>query len=210
MKTATASSNKNISSLLKVPNNRDYKKTNISALTKIFNKLILLTGENPKREGLKNTAKRAAKAWLALTRGYNYKPQNIINNALFACPNDEIVIVKDIELFSICEHHLLPFTGKCHVGYIPNGKVIGLSKIARIINLYSKRLQIQEKLSQQIADCCMQFIAPKGAIVLIEATHLCMSMRGVKKYNAVTKTLASTGIFKNNNILKQNFLNLIK
>lgn len=182
---------------------------NINSLIKIFNQLIILIGEDPERTSLKNTAQRAAKAWLSLTTGYSINPQDIINNALFDCHNDEMVIVKNIELSSICEHHLLPFIGKCHVGYVPNGKVVGLSKIARIIEVYAKRLQLQEKLTQQIAECFMQFISPKGVIVAIEATHLCMSMRGIKKDNAITKTLATTGILKENSQLKQEFLNSI-
>lgn len=203
---STIYANKHIASLT-----HDYleQEQNINALIKTFNQLIILIGEDPERTSLKNTAQRAAKAWLSLTTGYSMNPQDIINNALFDCHNDEMVIVKNIELSSICEHHLLPFIGKCHVGYVPNGKVVGLSKIARIIDVYAKRLQLQEKLTQQIAECFMQFISPKGVIVAIEATHLCMSMRGIKKDNAVTKTLATTGILKDNSQLKQEFLNAI-
>lgn len=185
------------------------REKNINMLTKVFNELILLIGEDPNRSGLKNTAARAASTWLFLTSGYTMSSKNIINNALFDCSNDEMVIVKDIELFSMCEHHLLPFIGKCHVGYIPNGKILGLSKIARIVDAYARRLQIQENLTQQIADSLMKVIIPKGVIVVIEAMHLCMTMRGVRKNSAVTKTLATTGLLKEKTELKQEFLTAI-
>jgi len=188
------------------PVNSTNPENHINKLTKIFNDLILLLGEDPQRAGLKDTATRAAKAYMFLTSGYNMDPKDIINNALFDCPNDEMVIVKDIELFSICEHHLLPFTGKCHVGYIPNGKVIGLSKIARIVDIYARRLQIQENLTKQIAESLTTTINSKGVIVIIEATHLCMAMRGVSKSSVITKTLATTGLLKENSDLKQEFL----
>ena len=182
---------------------------NINMLTKIFQELLLLIGEDPNRSGLKNTAVRAANSWLFLTSGYTVKPKDIINNALFDCSNDEMVIIKDIELFSICEHHLLPFIGKCYVGYIPNGKIVGLSKIARIIDIYARRLQVQENLTQQIADALMKTISAKGVIVVIEAMHLCMMMRGVRKNSALTKTLATTGLFKEDSNYKQEFLHAL-
>jgi len=133
-------------------------------------------------------------------------PKDIVNNALFDCQNNEMVIIKDIELFSICEHHLLPFIGKYHVGYIPNGKIVGLSKVAKIVDTYARILQVQENLTLQIAEALMQTIEPNGVIVAIEAMHLCMMMRGVGKSSAITKTIATIGSFKENNALKQEFL----
>ena len=188
------------------PVNAADREKNINMLTKIFHELILLIGEDPNRNGLKNTAARAANAWLFLTSGYTMSHKNIINNALFDCSNNEMVIIKDIELFSMCEHHLLPFIGKCHVGYIPSGRIIGLSKIARIVDMYARRLQVQENLTQQIAESLTKAINPKGVIVVIEAMHLCMTMRGVRKNSAITKTLAVTGLLKEKSDLKQEFL----
>ncbi len=178
----------------------------INKLAKVFNELILLIGEDPNRSGLKDTALRAANAFLFLTSGYSMNSKDIVSKALFECINDEMVIVKDIELFSICEHHLLPFIGKCHVGYIPNGKIVGLSKIARIVDVYARRLQVQENLTQQIAESLMKTIGAKGVVVVIEAMHLCMMMRGVRKSSAITKTLATNGLFKEKSELKQEFM----
>ena len=181
----------------------------IERLAELYQKLILLIGEDPNREGLKDTATRAAKSLLFLTSGYNTLPKDEVNDALFTCHSDEMIIVKDIELFSICEHHLLPFIGKCHIGYIPNGKIVGLSKIARVVDVYARRLQIQEHLTKQIADAIAEILMAKGVIVIIEAMHLCMMMRGVQKSSVITKTLATTGVFKNNSQFKQEFLQTI-
>ncbi|MGH8477515.1 MAG: GTP cyclohydrolase I FolE, partial [Methylococcales bacterium] len=149
-----------------------------------FLNIIKEIGEDPEREGLKSTPRRAAEAFKFLNRGYRQNLDNVLNGAIFEADTEDMVIVKDIELYSLCEHHLLPFIGKCHVGYLPDGKVLGLSKIARIVDMYGRRLQIQEKLTKQIADAIKLAIAPKGVAVVIEAKHLCMMMRGVEKQNS--------------------------
>ena len=167
-------------------------KETIEQLTKA---LLENIGENPDREGLIKTPTRVAKAWEFFSRGYNQNIDDIINGAIFNEDAKDMVIVRDIEFFSLCEHHLLPFFGKAHVGYIPNGKVIGLSKIPRIIDMYSRRLQVQERLTSQVADKLMQALDPRGALVVIEAEHLCMSMRGVQKPGSLTLTSAVRGLF---------------
>ena len=154
----------------------------------IYKKLLKIVGEDSKREGLRATPRRAAKAFEYLTAGYKKDPQEVINNAIFESDNDEMIIVKDIELYSLCEHHLLPFFGKCHVGYIPNGKIIGLSKVARVVDIFARRLQVQENLTKQIAETLMQSTGARGVAVVIEAKHLCMMMRGVEKQNSTMIT----------------------
>jgi GTP cyclohydrolase IA len=171
--------------------------------------LIEGLGEDPDREGLRDTPTRAAKAMQFLTRGYSQSLADIVNNALFESKIDEIVMVKDIELYSLCEHHLLPFIGRCHVGYLPNGKVIGLSKIARIVDMFARRLQIQEQLTQQIAEAIMNSAGARGVGVIIEARHLCMAMRGVEKQNSVMKTSVLLGSFRDNPPTRSEFLQLI-
>lgn len=173
-----------------------------SILTKI--------GENPSRDGLLSTPRRVDQALRYLTSGYRMDPDTLLNKALFDVAYDEMVIVRDIELFSLCEHHLLPFFGKCHVGYIPNGRVIGLSKIPRLVDMYAKRLQVQERLTTQIADTLNQKIHPRGVAVVIEAQHLCMIMRGVEKQNSVAVTSAMLGVFKDNQNTRNEFLNLVR
>jgi len=174
-----------------------------------FAQIILGIGEDLNREGLLDTPKRAAKAFKFLNNGYDKTLESVLNGAIFTAETEDMVIVKDIELYSLCEHHLLPFIGKCHVGYLPQGKVLGLSKVARIVDMYARRLQIQEKLTKQIADAIEQAIDARGVAVVIEAKHLCMMMRGVEKQNSVMTTSVMTGIFRNHISTRSEFLNLI-
>ena len=167
-------------------------------------------GEDPKREGLQKTPERAARAMEYLTRGYRQTVDEVVNNAVFESDNDEMILVKNIELYSLCEHHLLPFIGKCHVAYIPTGKVIGLSKIARIVDMFARRLQIQENLTKEIADTLMAAIAPAGVGVIIEASHLCMMMRGVEKQNSMMTTSMMLGSFRTDDRTRSEFLRLIR
>ena len=172
--------------------------------------LLAQLGEDPTREGLLDTPKRVEKAMRFLTSGYQADVQAILNNALFTVDYNEMVIVKDIDFYSLCEHHLLPFFGRCHVAYIPNGKVIGLSKIPRLVEIFSRRLQIQERLTNQIAETIRETIRPLGVAVVMEAAHLCMSMRGVEKQNSVAVTSAMLGIFRDSARTRMEFLDLIK
>ncbi|HEY5718444.1 MAG TPA: GTP cyclohydrolase I FolE [Motiliproteus sp.] len=174
-----------------------------------FTTIIRAVGEDPTREGLVDTPARAAKAFEYLTSGYRKTLDEVVNGALFDSDNSEMVIVKDIELYSMCEHHLLPFIGKCHVAYIPSGRVIGLSKIARIVDMYARRLQIQENLTKQIADSIMQITAASGVGVVVEAKHMCMMMRGVEKQNGVMKTSMMLGQFRKNAATRAEFLSLL-
>ncbi len=173
-------------------------------------KLLADLGEDPAREGLRDTPKRVEKAYKFLTSGYGADIDQILNNALFAVDYSEMVIVKDIDFYSLCEHHLLPFFGKCHVAYIPSNRVIGLSKLPRIVDMFARRLQVQERLTNQIADTIRDKIAPLGVAVVMEATHLCMSMRGVEKQNSFAVTSAMQGAFRNNARTRMEFLELIK
>tara|TARA_R110001592_G_scaffold116059_1_gene316895 strand:- start:35935 stop:36486 length:552 start_codon:yes stop_codon:yes gene_type:complete len=177
--------------------------------TDCFKKIIESTGEDTSRPGLLDTPERAAKAFDFLTRGYHQTLDEVINNALFPSESSEMVIVKDIELYSLCEHHLLPFIGKCHVAYIPNGKVLGLSKVARIVDMFARRLQIQENLVTQIAKTVEKVTEAQGVAVIIEAKHMCMMMRGVEKQNSVMKTSAMLGSFRENQATRHEFLSLI-
>ncbi len=161
------------------------------------------------REGLVDTPRRAAAAFRFLNSGYNQRLERVLNNAVFEADTEDMVIVKDIELYSLCEHHLLPFIGKCHVAYLPKGKVIGLSKVARIVEMYARRLQIQERLTKQIADAIQTAINPAGVAVVIEAKHLCMMMRGVEKQNSVMTTSSMLGLFRKQISTRSEFLNLI-
>ncbi len=179
-------------------------------MKKAFTEIIQACGEDVNREGLVDTPKRAAKAFSYLTRGYNQTLDEVVNGALFESDNSEMVLVKDIELYSMCEHHLLPFIGKVHVAYIPSGKVIGLSKIARIVDMYARRLQIQENLTKQIADANMQVTDAAGVGVVVESQHLCMMMRGVEKQNGVMKTSMMTGTFRSNPATRSEFFSLIR
>ena len=175
-----------------------------------YREILKGLGENPEREGLLDTPKRAAKAMQYLCHGYQQSLEEIVNGALFASDNDEMVIVKDIELYSLCEHHLLPFIGKAHVAYIPTGKVLGLSKVARIVDMYARRLQIQENLSRQIAEAVQQVTGALGVAVVIEAQHMCMMMRGVEKQNSSMVTSVMLGEFRENAATRSEFLSLIR
>jgi len=172
--------------------------------------MLIKMGEDPTREGLLNTPARVNESLRFLTSGYRMNADDLLNKALFDVVYDEMVIVRDIELFSLCEHHLLPFFGKCHVGYIPNGRVIGLSKIPRLVDMYARRLQVQERLTTQIAETINQKIHPRGVAVVIEAQHLCMIMRGVEKQNSVAVTSSMLGVFKENQNTRNEFLNLVR
>ena len=175
-----------------------------------FRKIIESIGEDPKREGLLKTPHRAARAFEFMNQGYQKNLKDIVNGAIFTSDSDEMVIVKDIELYSLCEHHLLPFFGRAHVGYIPNGKIIGLSKIARIVDMYARRLQVQENLTKQIAESLMEVTGALGVGVVIDARHLCMMMRGVEKQNSVMKTSCLLGAFRNEESTRKEFLTLIQ
>lgn len=179
-------------------------------MAEMYKKLIEGIGEDVSREGLQGTPRRAAEAFRFLTHGYGLKVEDVVNGAIFESDNDEMVIVKDIELYSLCEHHMLPFFGKCHVGYIPRGKIIGLSKIARIVDVFARRLQVQENLTQQIARTVMQHTQARGVGVVIEAKHLCMMMRGVGKQNSAMKTSAMLGLFRSSISTRGEFLSLIR
>lgn len=172
-------------------------------------KVLELLGEDPKREGLLKTPNRVAKALQFLTEGYDQDPKEILNQALFSTSNDEMVLVRDIEFYSMCEHHMLPIIGRAHVAYIPNGKVVGLSKIPRIVNVYARRLQIQEQMTEQIADAILETIKPKGVAVVVHARHMCMEMRGVQKINSTTVSSALRGLFKSDERTRNEFYNLI-
>ncbi len=174
-----------------------------------FLKIIESTGEDTQRPGLLDTPQRAAKAFEYLTSGYTMDLDKVINNALFPSDSEEMVIVKDIELFSLCEHHLLPFIGKCHVAYIPNGQVLGLSKVARVVDMYARRLQIQEALAQQVASTIQQVTNAQGVGVIVEAKHMCMMMRGVEKQNSSMKTSAMLGTFRSHQSTRNEFLTLL-
>ena len=181
-----------------------------ASLAELTREMLLRLGEDPQREGLQRTPERMAQALEFLTKGYQEDPQEILRGALFTEEYDEMVIVKDVEMFSLCEHHLLPFFGKVHVAYIPNGKVIGLSKIPRLIDVFARRLQVQERLTMQIAECIQQAIAPEGVGVVIEARHLCMMMRGVEKQHSSAVTSSMLGAFRNEENTRQEFLSLIR
>jgi GTP cyclohydrolase I len=172
-------------------------------------KVLELLGEDPKREGLLKTPSRVAKALKFLTEGYDQDPKEILNQALFSTSNDEMVLVRDIEFYSMCEHHMLPIIGRAHVAYIPDGKVVGLSKIPRIVNVYARRLQIQEQMTEQIADAILETIQPKGVAVVVHARHMCMEMRGVQKINSTTVSSALRGLFKSDERTRSEFYNLI-
>jgi GTP cyclohydrolase I len=167
-------------------------------------------GENPDREGLQKTPERVEKALRFLTKGYGEDPQSLLNNALFTVSYDEMVIIRDIDVFSLCEHHLLPFYGRAHVAYLPNGKVVGLSKIPRLVDMFARRLQVQERLTVQIAEAIEETVKPRGVGVVIEAMHFCMMMRGVEKQNSVAVTSCMLGAFRDQLMTREEFLALIK
>lgn len=174
-----------------------------------YKEILRLLGEDPGREGLVKTPERVAKALQFITKGYQEDGGEIIRSAIFNEEYKQMVLVKDIELYSTCEHHVMPFIGKCHVAYIPNGKITGLSKIARVVETYARRLQVQERLTVQIRDCIQDALSPLGVAVVIEASHTCMTLRGVQKANAITTTSAFSGIFLKDERTRNEFLNLI-
>ena len=176
----------------------------------LYSALLDAIGEDPAREGLRDTPERAAKAMRFLTQGYTQSLDNVLNGAVFESDSEEMVIVRNIELYSLCEHHLLPFIGKAHVAYLPSGKVIGLSKLARIVDMYARRLQIQENLTRQIADAILDVTAGQGAAVVIEAQHMCMMMRGAEKQNSTMTTSCMLGRFRRDVNTRQEFLQLIR
>ena len=179
------------------------------SIEKAIREILIGIGEDPERQGLKNTPDRIARMYKELTVGYRVSPQEIINGAIFDIKYDEMVIVKDIEFYSLCEHHLLPFFGTCHVAYVPNGKIIGLSKIPRIVEVFSRRLQVQEKMTVEIADFLDKVLNPEGVAVVAEAYHLCMAMRGIKKAKAKMLTSAMHGVFKEDERTRIEFLSFI-
>ncbi len=183
---------------------------NIPDLAGHIRQTLAALGEDPEREGLTATPERAAKALAFLTQGYETRLEDIVSNALFTTANDEMVILKDIELFSLCEHHMLPFFGRVHIGYLPDGKVIGVSKLARIVDLFARRLQIQEQLTQEIAQAVLEVTGARGVGVLVEARHLCMMMRGVEKQNSIMKTSMMLGLFRKNAATRAEFLSTIQ
>ena len=180
------------------------------SLSSNYKEVIVNLGEDPSREGLLKTPERVAKAMQFLTQGYDQNPQEILKSAMFAEKYDEMVIVKDIEVYSLCEHHMLPFFGKCHIAYIPDGHIVGLSKFPRMVDAFSRRLQVQERLTDQIRDCLDETLNPQGVAVCIEAQHLCMQMRGVQKQNSITTTSAFSGAFMEEDITRQEFMSLVK
>jgi GTP cyclohydrolase I len=175
-----------------------------------YRSIITEIGEDPLREGLLKTPERVAKAMKYLTHGYEVNADDIVNQAIFHEAYSEMVLVKDIEVYSLCEHHMLPFFGKAHIAYIPDGKIVGLSKLPRVVDAYARRLQVQERLTIEIRDCIQRTLSPKGVAVVIECCHMCMQMRGVQKQNSVTTTSAFTGLFLKNDATRKEFINLVQ
>ena len=190
--------------------NIEENEINIEKVSELIKELLAEVGEDPEREGLLRTPYRVAKAYEFLTHGYRSNIDEIVNGAIFEEDHNEMVIVRDIDMYSMCEHHLIPFYGKVHVAYIPNGKVIGLSKIPRIVEVFSRRLQIQERLTKQIADTLMEILEPEGVGVVVEAYHMCMMMRGVQKQNSFTVTSAMRGVFMDDIRTRNEFLGLVR
>lgn len=184
-------------------------KLNLENIEKSIKTLLEELGEDVNREGLLRTPHRVAKAYEYLTQGYNKKIKDVLNGAIFEEKYDEMVIVKDVDFYSMCEHHLLPFFGKVHIAYIPDGKIVGLSKIPRVIDVFARRLQVQERMTQEIADTLDEYLTPRGVGVVVEAYHMCMMMRGVQKQNSITTTSAMHGIFKEDARTRTEFLNLM-
>ena len=182
---------------------------NMEKIELIISDLLKEIGEDSEREGLIKTPHRVAKSWMTFVQGYKQTPEEVVGDAVFNEKCDEIVVVKDIDFFSLCEHHLLPFKGVAHVGYLPKEKIIGLSKIPRIVDIYARRLQVQERLTQQVADALQDVLSPKGVAVIIEAEHLCMQMRGVEKKSSFMITSAVRGAFRENNKTREEFLSII-
>ena len=183
---------------------------NIAKIESLVRQILVELGEDPGREGLLKTPERVAKAYAFLTHGYRDDLRTVINEALFTQATSSMVIVKDIELYSLCEHHLLPFFGRCHIGYIPDGKVFGVSKLARLVDMFARRLQLQERLTEQISQVVMEECGAKGVGVMIEARHLCMMMRGVEKQNSTMVTSSVLGVFRDNLATREEFLSLVR
>ena len=181
----------------------------LEELAEHYKEILKLLGEDPEREGLQKTPMRVAKAMQVLTRGYTQDARKVLTDALFAEKYDQMVIVKDIDFFSMCEHHMLPFYGKAHVAYIPNGHITGLSKIARVVDIFSHRLQVQERLTHQIMECINETLKPQGVMVVVEAKHMCMQMRGVEKQNSITTTSAYSGVFEAMKV-REEFMSLLR
>nr|WP_314554016.1 GTP cyclohydrolase I FolE [uncultured Prevotella sp.] len=181
----------------------------LDELASHYKQVLTLLGEDPEREGLQKTPMRVAKAMQVLTRGYTQDPHKVLTDALFEEKYNQMVIVKDIDFFSMCEHHILPFYGKAHVAYIPNGYITGLSKIARVVDIFSHRLQVQERLTEQIMQCINDTLKPQGVMVIIEAKHMCMQMRGVEKQNSITTTSAYSGVFESSKT-RNEFMDLLR
>ncbi|MDA0973025.1 MAG: GTP cyclohydrolase I FolE [Bacteroidetes bacterium] len=187
----------------------DYNDEKVNAISSVYGQVLKNIGEDPTREGLVKTPERVAKALQYLTHGYDLDPAEILKSAMFAEKYDQMVVVKGIELYSMCEHHMLPFFGKAHVAYIPNGHIVGLSKIPRVVDVFARRLQVQERLTNEIRDCIQDTLKPVGVAVVIEAQHMCMQMRGVQKQNSFTTTSAFTGAFLKDNKTREEFFDLI-
>lgn len=190
--------------------NFKYNDNTTEHLKDVYKTVLAELGEDPNREGLQKTPERVAKALQFLTKGYKQNPDEILKSAIFHEDYSEMVIVKDIEVYSQCEHHMLPFFGKAHVAYIPNGKIVGLSKIPRVVDAYARRLQVQERLTLEIRDCIQRTLEPKGVAVVLECSHMCMQMRGVEKQNSSTTSSAFTGLFLKNDATRKEFINLIQ
>lgn len=190
----------------------DYKINTLDSntLEKNYRQILKEIGENPDREGLLKTPERVGKAMKFLTSGYEIDPDSIVHQAVFNENYSEMVLVKDIEIYSLCEHHVLPFFGKAHIAYIPDRKIVGLSKVPRVVDAYSRRLQVQERLTIEIRDCLQRTLNPKGVAVVLECSHMCMQMRGVQKQNSATTTSAFTGLFLKNDATRKEFINLIR
>lgn len=187
-----------------------YNDETTKRIANVYDTIIRDLGENPSREGLLKTPERVAKSLQFLTKGYQEKPKEILESALFHESYSEMVLVKDIEVYSLCEHHMLPFFGKAHIAYIPDGTIVGLSKIPRVVDAFSRRLQVQERLTIEIRDCIQETLKPKGVAVVLECAHMCMQMRGVQKQNSVTTSSAFTGLFLSNETTRKEFINLIQ
>lgn len=187
----------------------EQSRIDLPRMEELVRDVLEIVGEDPEREGLLRTPRRVAKAWEFLTQGYTMDVNDVLNGAVFEERYDEMVIVKDIDFFSMCEHHTLPFFGKAHVAYIPNGKIVGLSKIPRIVDVFARRLQVQERLTQQIAETLQEYLQPQGVAVVTEASHMCMMMRGVQKQNSMTTASAMLGVFKEQVETRSEFMTLI-
>lgn len=198
-----------VKNLFKMAENTEFEK-HLDQLSSLYKNVLVHLGENINREGLMKTPERVAKSLQFLTSGNQVNPDDIMNQAIFHEEYSEMVIVKDIEIYSLCEHHMLPFFGKAHIAYIPDGKIVGLSKIPRVVDAFARRLQVQERLTIEIRDCIQRTLNPKGVAVVLECSHMCMQMRGVQKQNSKTATSAFTGIFLTNDATRKEFINLVQ